>query len=210
MEGLIIEQANKENIGEGTEVLLEAFLEEGFTSFIFDFSRKNTKKYLYRAFLLRSRLNLEAGERIFLAKTDGKIAGVLFLKKNGKVPPGRLLKIILPGIFRVLPLLGKLRFGNIIPGLKSLKTSREIEEPYLTLEAVGVGKDYQGMGIGKLLLNKAHNIAEADPEIKGIYLFTADLKNKNIYERFGYETIEEVKNRGITAYHMFRKNPEKN
>ncbi len=206
MEGLRIELADQKTIEKGTEVLLEAFLNEGFTSFIFDFKKEKTKRYLYRAFLLRGKLNLEAGEQIFLAKKEGEIAGILFLKRNRKVPLGRLLKIIFPDLFKVFPLIGKIRFGNLIPGLKSLKTREKLEEPYLTLEAVGVGREFQGMGIGKMLLQKTHSIAEEDPEIKGIYLFTADKKNREIYQHFGYQVIEEKKEKGITAYHMFRKN----
>ncbi len=206
MDGMKIELADQNTIEKGTEVLLGAFLNEGFTSFIFDFSKKNTKKYLFRAFLLKSRLNLEAGEKIFLAKKNGEIAGIVLLKRNRKVPRRKLLKIIFPDIFKILPLLGKFRFGNVIPGLKSLKFTEKIEEPFLTLEAVSVGREFQGMGMGKRLLNKIHEIAEKDPEIKGVYLFTADKKNKEIYENFGYELIEEATQKGITAYHMFRKN----
>ncbi len=204
MNELKVEKADFKDLEKGTGVLFEAFLNEGFTSFIFDFSKKNTKKYLFRAFLLRTKLNYFAGEQILLAKKNGKIAGICFLKRNLKIPRGLFLRTIFPDFFLILPLLFKFRFGNLIPGLKSLKLTVNIEEPYLTLEAIGVGKDYQGQGIGKILLNKTHEMAEGDPAIKGVYLFTADKKNKDIYEHFGYDIVEEKKEKGITAYHMFR------
>ena len=88
---------------------------------------------------------------------------------------------------------------------KLFQLSKTIKKPYYTLEAVGVRSDYQGKGIGKLLLNKLHEINEIDPKASGIYLITGDKKNQSIYEHLGYETVEVKQGKGITVYHMFRK-----
>jgi len=195
--------AQPQDAEEGSAVLMEAFLDEGFTRHIFDFSRKNTERYLYRAFLLRTRIHLEAGSKVILIRSAGQVAGILLLKKNETLPPGRMLRLILPQLLGILPLISKIRFGNIISGLKSLKLSGEIPAPYLTLEAVGVSSKFQGQGLGKKLLQKVQDLAREDPEVKGVYLFTADKKNKQIYERYGYRVLEERREKGITAYHMF-------
>ncbi len=188
---------------EGTAVLMEAFSREGFTRFVFDLSRKKTPKYLYRAFLLRTRMHLAAGERVLLARVGREVAGILLLKEGKTLPRGRMLRLVLPELLRLLPLLGKFRYRNIIPALRSLRLSGEIPAPYLTLEAVGVSSKFQGQGLGKKLLQKVQDIAREDPEVKGVYLFTADKKNKLIYERYGYQVLEERREKGITTYHMF-------
>lgn len=76
------------------------------------------------------------------------------------------------------------------------------------MEVVGVGADYQGKGVGKLLLNKLHEILEKDSKASGIYLVTGDKKNQSIYEHLGYETVEVQQGKGITVYHMLRRNKQ--
>ena len=40
----------------------------------------------------------------------------------------------------------------------------------------------------------------------GIYLFTVEESTRELYERFGYTTVETKHSGGVVAYHMSRPN----
>ena len=71
------------------------------------------------------------------------------------------------------------------------------------LEALAVHPDQQGKKIGRKLLDHAHNYLN-DNSSPGIYLMTGEEKNRQIYERFGYNLMEERNTQSFKSYHMFR------
>ena len=188
-------------IEEATKLLVDTFQQETFTSHVYNFSKKNTKNLFYRASLLKAKLYLKAGHDIVVALKGDCIVGIAIMKNDSKLPFKQTAKILFPTVVSLIPLITKIHFRRVLSIAKAMKHTQTIKKTYITLEALAVDANYQGQGIAKMLLNRVHEISEN--EYSGVYLFTADKRNQQIYEHFGYNTIEECKGGELTVYHMF-------
>jgi GNAT superfamily N-acetyltransferase len=140
-----------------------------------------------------------------VAKQNDRLVGCAILK-NREISVFEKVRVNFPKmLFYFIPFLMSMKFKNAktISGLLKLKI--KLEKPYFKFEVIGVHNEFQGMGIGKLLLNRIDEILKQQKDLKGIYLFTADKRNKEIYEHNGYQVIETNKADGISVYHMFKK-----
>ncbi len=192
---------------EVTKIVTASFLSEGITSFIFNLNKHNAIETLYRFNLLKIKEFYKKGYLIFAALTDQHVVGVVVIKRGGGITFLDKLKIYFPDILTlIVPMISILNLKRVIRISKFIKAPSAIQKPYYTLEAIGVSPEHQGQGIGTMLLNKVNEVVENNSKITGIYLFTGDKKNQILYEKFGYETLEEFQAEGITIYHMFRKN----
>jgi len=68
-----------------------------------------------------------------------------------------------------------------------------IEVPHLHLNMVGVRRDAQGKGLGRLLIEHVHRLSREDPESRGVTLSTEDARNVPLYERLGYRIVGHAK-----------------
>lgn len=75
--------------------------------------------------------------------------------------------------------------------------------PHAYLAMLGVHPHYQGMGIGKALINHVAELAQ-ESGAKGIALDTELEGNVLIYERCGFEVINQGKVREMPVWVMFR------
>ncbi len=67
--------------------------------------------------------------------------------------------------------------------------------------------DYQGKGVGKIMLNALDDYSEAVN--RPIYLYTGNAENVGYYEKAGFKMMDTIQKRDFTAFHMlkdFRKN----
>lgn len=85
-------------------------------------------------------------------------------------------------------------------GFEGLKRARQLEnsfkehhikEPHYYLNAVGASMGNQGKGIGSALLKAG--LDECDKHRMPAYLESSNEKNNPLYQRFGFEIIDEVK-----------------
>lgn len=186
---------------EAVETFLLSFRTEAFTAAWLDLSQEKQRRLYSKAVELKFRLYLKAGQPIFSAVEDGGIEGLLVLKSpHISIPKGASLRELiprLPGLFRLIPY-----FFRAIPLAGLIKSPQNMPEPYVTLEAVAVPPAHQGKGIGRMLLERAEDYCFSS-ECTGIYLFTGDEKNRQIYERFGYQVLVTREARGLKSYHMF-------
>lgn len=65
----------------------------------------------------------------------------------------------------------------------------DVDTPQLHLNMIGVRKQHQNMGLGKLLLTHAHQLAAEDKKATGISLSTEVPQNVSLYEHFGYKMM---------------------
>jgi len=65
----------------------------------------------------------------------------------------------------------------------------EVEPPHHHLGMIGVRRSHHGTGLGRVLLDHVHGIAEADPGSTGVSLSTELSKNVGLYEHFGYRVL---------------------
>lgn len=206
MEEIKIINADETLFEEITKIVTNSFLSEGVTSRIFNFDKKNSKETLYIFNLLNIKVYYKKGNEILVAIKNNQAVGAALLKKDNKISVIGKIKVYFPKILvLIIPILSMINLKRAFSISKIVKTSIDIEKPYYTLQAIAVDPNHQGQGIGKLLLNKINQIADSAPEFSGIYLFTGDKKNQILYEKFGYETIQECTSKELTVYHMFRK-----
>lgn len=203
---VIIEKLRKDKIDETVEVLIKAFKDEAFTKVWLDLSCERIQSAYSTASKLKFLLSLEAGHPIFVAVEKDKVIGFIVLKASGlKIRTMKAIRLIirnLPVLITLLPsFIRVMRLGS-----SAMKPPQSLPDSYYSLEAIAVDPQYQGKKVGRILLEYAHSLCLADKASTGIYLFTGDEKNKNIYERFGYELIETRNTNGFISYHMFLAN----
>jgi tRNA(Met) C34 N-acetyltransferase TmcA len=100
-----------------------------------------------------------------------------------------------------------MRWRQILQIKPAVQPPAALPTAYYTLDILAVSSDYQGQGIGRLLLEHIHARCEQDEQAAGIYTFTGDEKNTHIYRHFGYEVIEVKQGGPLTVWHMFRPHP---
>ena len=199
--------ANAEHLPQAVRVLAEAFMTEGFTRHMFDLSTERKRERLWRAQIRFAMDKQAAGQPILLAVQGDEPVGIAILKMPVEtkvhVPWHKRLGNTLPYIPTLLGLAGQIRWRRALALLGAVKTPEAVSEGYYTLEGLAVAPTHQGQGIGRRLLEAVHQFVEQDPAAQGVYLYTADERNRAIYERSGYRII--ASNEGastLTVYHM--------
>jgi ribosomal protein S18 acetylase RimI-like enzyme len=111
------------------------------------------------------------------------------------IPPGRSASGFVDQL-RMLPALAELtgwsRMRQASAALEALERRRRAlaPAPHWYLSALGVEPEHQGEGIGSALL--APVLAEADTAGLACYLETAVGRNVLLYERHGFDVVEEL------------------
>jgi GNAT superfamily N-acetyltransferase len=110
-------------------------------------------------------------------------------------PPGYTGPSILDG-FRMLPSLARLagwrRLRSISAAIGALedRRHRHVPQPHLYLAALGVEPSRQGEGLGTALMQPV--LDRCDRERIPAYLETATGRNVLLYERVGFDVVEEL------------------
>jgi ribosomal protein S18 acetylase RimI-like enzyme len=207
-QNVVVRPGSAEEQKAATCVFADAFRSEGFTSWMFDLSSPQKQARFVRANDLMLTLWHEKGQIFLVAVIDEEIVGMAVLSApNPKNTASfwRLACIALPRLPDLIAMLGLIRWHRAWPAKKAAQLPKTLPDPYHTLEALAVAPAHQGRGIARLLLEAAHAASDNDPQSAGTYLYTADARNRAIYERFGYGLVEQrVGGEALTVYHMFR------
>ncbi|MBV1915641.1 MAG: GNAT family N-acetyltransferase [Pseudomonadales bacterium] len=152
---------------------------------------------------------------LFLAEADAlyKKHGHIYLNQDQSgaaiwLPAGVASKV--PFSLRMLTTIFQLVMRS---GLGSLKRVHELEkefaknrplEPHFYLHAIGASLDNQGKGIGSTLLKAG--LAECDKHGMPAYLESSNIRNNPLYQRYGFEIINEAtfSDNGPTVWFMRR------
>lgn len=97
-------------------------------------------------------------------------------------------------------------FGLRLPKAMTWVTAwerRDPTEPHLHLGPIGVVPELQGRGIGTQMLTAYRERIERDGDAG--YLETDKPENVRLYERFGFEVVEEAVVLGVPNWFMWRK-----
>lgn len=83
-----------------------------------------------------------------------------------------------------------------------------VTEPNLHLNMIGVRRSHTGAGLGRILLDRVHEMSEEDSASTGVSLTTEDVRNVPLYRYFGYETVGHQNiTDGLDTWGFFRPNP---
>ena len=131
-----------------------------------------------------------ASDRLSETWTTEDLAGVAIW-----IPPGRNPSTLIDQV-RLTPALarmttwGRLRATSAAVETLEAHRHRHMPDPHFYLSALGVEPDRQGEGIGSALL--APVLQAADATEVPAYLETATARNVLLYERHGFEVVEEL------------------
>jgi GNAT superfamily N-acetyltransferase len=81
----------------------------------------------------------------------------------------------------------------------------ELDRPTVHLNMIGVREAARGMGLGRLLIERVHELSRANPESVGVTLTTELAENVPLYEHLGYRIIGHVEfGDGVETWGFFR------
>ncbi len=191
------------------EVFLNAFKEEAFTKALLDLNHRPNYDLYFQAVKYKLSLYREVGHKVFVASEGKSIIGTFILRSpHVSTPFGLQLRRLTPH----LPTFARL----ILKYLQAAHLSQAVKPPdnlpinHYALEGLAVHSTCQGQGVGRMMLEKADHVCSEDNTASGIYLYTGDEKNKEIYKHFAYKILEARPTRLFNAYHMFKYNNAKN
>jgi GNAT superfamily N-acetyltransferase len=204
-----VRKARPEEVDAVARVIAEAFRAEGFTNHLLDLSTPQARQRLVAETARAMGLKWHAGGTFLVAVEADRIVGVAVLSFPGQRPRTPLRRRLVLQARRLTGILGLLRWvrwRNVPSALRAMRPSSPIPQPHAVLVGLAVKPEHQGQGIARLLLDASHGLAENDPSLAGMYLYTGDLRNTEIYARFGYGLLAgKSAGRAFTAYHMFRR-----
>lgn len=191
-----------EEIEEVVDILCESFSEYPVMKYVLGETDNYESKYrkLIHFFVQNRFLK---NEYVFGVGTPGSILGVTLISipyKSSTTPELDALKV---KIWDELGDEAKSRYE-----LFGSTCSRfDVDTPQLHLNMIGVRKQHQSLGIGKLLLDHAHQLASNDEKATGISLSTEVSQNVSLYEHFGYKMMGNADVAGIfTTWNFFLPN----
>ena len=189
---------------EVVEVISEAFYGEAITSRVYDFSRESVRKEFRLNTEIMALTALKGNYPALVALEGNRVVGAAILKPVKPLPFSATWRIYLPRIPKLLRLFIKARCWQ------GMELKRKMEPPYsdlppsyITLDAIGVAPGFQGKGVGAKLLQELPRLCR-DEEAAGIYLFTGDDRNCDIYLKYGYRVVKTVEIGTLKVYHMFK------
>lgn len=190
-------------VGEATDVLMSAFQKEALTTaLLLDLSQKRHRELYSKTVKLELDMYLRTEQPVFVAVEDGKVIGLVIIKtphaKGNLLLSASIILLYLSRLIFLVPTL--VRAIRLAPVIKKPKG---LPKPHYLIEAVAVDPKHQGKKVGRLLLEHSHSYCMSDKDSRGIYITTGDEKNRNIYERFGYQLLEQRRTGDFTSYHMF-------
>jgi len=193
----------EKDLDRAVNVFLDAFKEEAFTMALLDLSNRKDRSLYFRAVKYKLSLYLETGHQVYGAFENNQINGMFIFKNPHVQPPLKLqLQRLFPNLFvfaRLMP-----RFLRAAHLATATQPPGNLPDKPYTLEGLAVHPAHQGKGIGRLLLEKADRVCFADSSASGIYLYTGDEKNKELYLRSNFRILERRPASTFTAYHMFK------
>jgi ribosomal protein S18 acetylase RimI-like enzyme len=184
--GPVVRRATRGDVPDLAALLARAFVADPFFAYLAGDApeRGQRMRDSWRAILRHASDGLSA------TWTTDDLAGAAIW-----IPPGRSASGVLDQV-RMLPALGRLtgwgRLRRVSAALETLERRRHghAPMPHWYLSALGVEPERQGEGIGSALL--APVLSSADATAVPCYLETAVGRNVLLYERHGFDVVEEL------------------
>ncbi|PDW01011.1 GNAT family N-acetyltransferase [Candidatus Chloroploca asiatica] len=190
-------------------LIAASFRHEGFTRHTHNLSTPARQQRFAEAGALRLWLNQASGHQLLAANQGERLVGVAVVKPPTarSVPWFTLLWAVVRRAPRLLPILGDLRWRQAWRIRPALQPPATLPPAAYTLDLLAVALDVQGQGIGRRLLEHIHAHCDHDHNASGIYLYTGDEQNTQIYQRCGYTMLQVNQGGPLTVWHMFRPRP---
>ncbi|PDW03254.1 GNAT family N-acetyltransferase [Candidatus Viridilinea mediisalina] len=207
-QGLQVHTLPVAQLASAAALVAASFRQEGFTRNTHNLSTPARQRRYAIAGELRLWFGHVSGQRLLAVSEGETLAGIAVVKPPTptSVPWPKLLWTILRRAPSLVGIIGDLRWRQALRIKPAMKAPAMLPPAHYTLELLAVAPEFQGQGIGRLLLEDIHARCEQDRQAAGIYLFTGDEKNREIYQRFGYHVLQANQGGPLTVWHMFRPN----
>ncbi|MBC8064957.1 MAG: GNAT family N-acetyltransferase [Chlorobia bacterium] len=176
-----------------------AFVDYPFMFRVFKDTPGSKEDWIYELAIRSAKARHASGGRTLVVRADGKIvAGA-----NVAVPISPGMEVSPAWFEEFLHEAGPTAhdfFTRFIAVVESV----ELPQPNVYLVMIGVDPNFQGQGVGKMLIEKVMDMAREVPDCKGVGLDTEDEVNVRIYERCGFKVTAERQIDDLPVYVMWR------
>jgi len=194
----------RERLEEAIEILSLAFERDPLMKFISEKSTSVFKRSLAEFFRFSCEVRFDLEWALLGCIHDSKLVGVACVTEPEEKPWPESLNRTHE---RLNSVIGP-EATNRLERFSELTDVYRPDEPHFYLDDIGVHPAYQGMGVGRLLLNEVHALSERHPGSIGVGLDTENENNVALYERFGYSVVVKTELDGMELWSMFRSNQE--
>lgn len=185
-------------------LLYHAYSDEPTFKYLLDEHRSGYQQRIRATIRELIRLHMDRGETVLglFDKKQNRLLGVAFcsdLKLTMDISKQFLwrLKMILTigfgGTHRFIQ-----HFNNIQQSLPP--------KQHRMVSLIGIHPNFQKQGLGKVLLDAVHAVADEDNSSFGLFLDTANPLYLKFYQSLNYEVYKELKLGDLTEYVLFRPN----
>lgn len=186
-------------------LLFHSYKDEPIYKYLFESDRPGYKQRIRATLRELIRLHLDRNELVFgvIHKTEERLLGVAFcsdleLKTDiNKQFLWRLKMTLTAGLE------GTKRFVKYFSDVQQSLPAKN----HRMVGLIGVHPDFQKQGLGKLLLEAIHEIADKDKNSIGLFVDTGNNRYLEFYKELKYEIYTELPVEHIQEYVLFRPNP---
>lgn len=212
-EEIRIVQAGLEQSQAAASVVASAFQQESAATWLLSLSTTKQKQRFRSLMGLWLDHMLCRGDRMLVALIGEDVVGVAVLSGIGCVEPTpsrRRMSWYLGYVPLFLGVLPQVRWRRVLsPAVgRAMQKPAQYRQRYHSLEWLAVAPAYQGRGIGRLLLARVRDLAQADPCYQGIYISTVGDANRTFYEHSGCRVVSSIKVDAAYIVHHVLMNPE--
>jgi GNAT superfamily N-acetyltransferase len=190
-------------------LVAEAFRDEPINRVVIDMDNPRVRDLYARVSEAMILWHLAGGHLALGAMEGSQLVAVVVVKSpHGDASLIETMRIALPRVWGLLPIMRYVRYRSIFRNLRTLaslgKPPDHVPAPHYTINALAVDPEKQGQGLGRRLMDRAYELASSDPAARGLYLIAGGTRNRTIYERLGYMVLHRQELDGTGVYHMFR------
>lgn len=185
---------NVDLIKRAVTTLTEAFVDDPFYVYLLP-SERARRRWLRTYMKATLKMTLRSGH--VYAAEGPDVPGVIVTLAPGQYPPTR--RRLYPFVLRMLGaaslgIPAPWRLRALIRALEMVD-SAHLVEPHWYIYELAVSAEHRGRGIGRLLLDKI--LEQADATFHPVYLETTNEANLGLYRHFGFELVETLRCPGV-------------
>ena len=149
------------------------------------------------------KIQRQRGQPVFGIVQDGKVLAAAVVEGVHSPSMGAM---VLSGLATIPRTVAALGLGGLV---RAIRLGNELSrnhppQPHLYLSLLGADPDHRGRHYGIALLDHLCELAQARPDVIGVYLDTGTEANVGYYQRAGYEVIGEMKPLGVRMWRMLQ------
>lgn len=184
------------------DLLAEAFRQDPSLVALFKTVEKPNDNY-YRLYMkVWVNYSLQQKDHLFGIRINGTLAGVVGI--SGLETKPSLYHLVRKELLNLLKMLPGLRPVQVLSSVSATMRPKQVDKQTCEIFMLAVHPNYQGHGIGRKLLDKAHALIADRADKKEVYLFTTLKESFLFYEHLGYQLVEKRKASLVDVFHLQR------